>query len=299
MSTQSDRGYHRNGNRPRADGANGLTSNQFSLSLAKGLAVLRGFTPEQPMLAISEIADEQEMTSSTAHRYATTLAALGYLEQDAQRNYLLAAGASDLGAAALLSTPLLRTARPKLERLRGETGWTIALAVLDGAGVLYLDRLRSHRMTVYDLELPHGPGSKLPAYCTATGKVLLAHLSEAERKAAIAATELVKRGPRSIATKKALRAQLAEVREADLALADEELQAGVRSIAAPIYKDDQVVAAVGLDAASTAHTTASLAADLGPLLLECAADISAQLSDATSTDDGIRMSAAGRASATL
>jgi IclR family pca regulon transcriptional regulator len=299
MSNPLGRGARRNGDRPLSDSGKGLANSQFSLSLAKGLAVLRSFTPQQPMLAISDIADEQKMTSSTAHRYATTLAALGYLQQDAQRTYELAAGAGDLGSAALRATPLVRAARPELERLRSETGWTIALAVLDGAGVLYLNRLRSHRMTVHDLALPLGPGSKLPAYCTATGKALLAQLSEAELRKAIAATELSSRGPRSITTKKALREQLAHVRETGVAIADEELQAGVRSIAAPIYQDDAVVAAVGLDTASTAHTTASLAADLGPMLVECAAGISAQLNGARSTGDGVRLSAAGRGSATL
>src|ERR1039458_3686019 len=148
-------------------------SNQFSKSLAKGLAVLTCFSPERPTLSVSDISDELGMTRSTAHRYASTLVALRYLQQDEQRHYELAARVSDLGRSALSATPLRAEARLELERLRSDTGCTVGLAVLDGTVLLYIDRLPSHHTALYDVKLPIGAGSRLPADCTAMGKVLL------------------------------------------------------------------------------------------------------------------------------
>jgi IclR family pca regulon transcriptional regulator len=217
-------------------------SNQFSKSLAKGLAVLTCFSPERPTLSVSDISDELGMTRSTAHRYASTLVALRYLQQDEQRHYELAARVSDLGRSALSATPLRAEARLELERLRSDTGCTVGLAVLDGTVLLYIDRLPSHHTALYDVKLPIGAGSRLPADCTAMGKVLLQ-----------------------------------EVRAGEVAFEDGELLAGLRSVAAPVYDAGEVVAAIGITAPSATYTLARMASEVRPALLDCAARISSRL----------------------
>jgi IclR family pca regulon transcriptional regulator len=219
-----------------------LRSNQFSKSLAKGLAVLVCFSPERPTLSVSDISEALGMTRSTAHRYASTLVALGYLQKDEQRRYELAARVSDLGRSALGATPLRAQARLELERLRSDTGCTVGLAVLDGTANLYVDRLPSHHTALYDVDLPVGAGSRVPADRTALGKVLLE-----------------------------------QVRAAEVAIEDEELVAGLRSIAAPVYDGDVVVAAIGITAPSATHTFARLVSEVRPVLLDCAARISSDL----------------------
>ena len=253
-------------------------SNQFSKSLAKGLAVLACFSPERPTLSVSDISEALGMTRSTAHRYASTLVALRYLQQDEQRRYELAARVSDLGRSALSATPLRAQARPELEQLRSDTGCTVALAVLDGTSILYVDRLPSHHTTLYDVKLPIGAGSRLPAYCTAMGKLLLAHLPEAEQREAIEQVELSKRGPNAITAKQTLRAELEQVRAAEVAFDDEELAAGLRSIAVPIRDEArEVVAAASLAAPTSTISLAELVDALTTHLVSTADRISARL----------------------
>ena len=113
------------------------------------------------------------MSRSTTHRYVITLVALGYLEQGASRKYRLGLRVTDLGMSALNSTGLREHAHPYLEELRQRTSYTVNLAVLDGADILYVDRARSFRRGQSKIDLGLHPGSRLPAYCTSMGKLLL------------------------------------------------------------------------------------------------------------------------------
>ena len=263
---------------PGVGGEQILRSNQFSKSLAKGLAVLTCFSPERPTLSVSDISEALGMTRSTAHRYASTLVALRYLQQDEQRRYELAARVSDLGRSALSATPLRAEARLELERLRSDTGCTVRLAVLDGTAILYVDRLPSHHTTLYDVKLPIGAGSRLPAYCTAMGKLLLAHLPEAKQREAIEQVEPSNRGLSAITAKQTLRAELEQIRAADVAFDDEDLAAGLRSIAAPVRNEArEVVAAASLAAHNSTISLAELVDALTPRLVSSADRISARL----------------------
>jgi IclR family transcriptional regulator, pca regulon regulatory protein len=189
---------------------------------------------------------------ATTHRYAITLVALGFLEQGASRKYRLGLRVSDLGMSALDSIGLREHSRPCLEELRQRTGgYTVSVAVLDRLEILYVDRARSFRRGQYKIDLNLRVGSRLPAYCTAMGKVLLAYLPDVEQRDVIASTELAGHGPKTITAKKALVAELARIRSEGFAVNDEELVAGLISIAAPIRnKNREVVAALNV----AAHT---------------------------------------------
>src|ERR1019366_1083870 len=98
-------------------------------------------------------------------------------------------------------------AHPYLEELRRDTSYTVNLAVLDGPEIVYVDRARSLRRGQNEIELGLAPGSRLPAYCTAMGKVLLANLPEREQGELLASMKLTKRGPNTITSKQGLRVQ--------------------------------------------------------------------------------------------
>jgi IclR family transcriptional regulator, pca regulon regulatory protein len=115
------------------------------------------------------------MSRSTSHRYMITLVELGYLEQGASHKYRLGLRPIDLGMAALNSTGLREPSRPYLEELRRRTSFTASLSVLDGAEILYVERARSFRRGQYKIDLNLRVGSRLPAFCTSMGKVLLAN----------------------------------------------------------------------------------------------------------------------------
>ena len=159
-----------------------LREPRYSQSLERGLAILGCFTPERPVLGIADIADELGMSRSTTHRYVITLVALGYLEQGASRKYRLGLRVTDLGMSALNSTGLREHSRPYLEELRQRTSYTVNLAVLDGPEILYVDRARSFRRGQSKIDLGLSLGSRLPAYCTSMGKLLLAYLPEHEQR---------------------------------------------------------------------------------------------------------------------
>jgi IclR family transcriptional regulator, pca regulon regulatory protein len=255
-----------------------LREPRYSQSLERGLAILGCFTPKRPVLGIADIADELGMSRSTTHRYVITLVALGYLEQGASRKYRLGLRVTDLGMSALNSTGLREHAHPYLEELRQRTSYTSSLAVLDGADILYVDRVRSFRRGQGKVELDLHPGSRLPAYCTAMGKLLLANMPEAEQRDLIASIKPTKRGPNTITSKKALREELDEVLDAGFAVNDEELAAGLYAIAAPVRNEArEIVASVSLSAHSSMISLEEMVDALGPHLVSTADRISARL----------------------
>jgi IclR family pca regulon transcriptional regulator len=255
-----------------------LREPRYSQSLERGLAILGCFTPKRPVLGIADIADDLGMSRSTTHRYVITLVALGYLEQGASRKYRLGLRVTDLGMSALNSTGLREHAHPYLEELRQRTSYTTSLAVLDGADVLYVDRVRSFRRNQGSGDLNLHTGSRLPAYATAMGKLLIANLPEGEQKELIASIKLTKRGPNTITSKKALREELGEIEAAGFAVNDQELAAGLFTIAAPVRNEaHDVVAAVSLAAHSSVISLEELVDALGPHLVSTADRISARL----------------------
>jgi IclR family pca regulon transcriptional regulator len=255
-----------------------LREPRYSQSLERGLAILGCFTPKRPVLGIADIADDLGMSRSTTHRYVITLVALGYLEQGASRKYRLGLRVTDLGMSALNSTGLREHAHPYLEELRQRTSYTTSLGVLDGTDVLFVDRVRSFRRGVDETGLDLHTGSRLPAYCTAMGKLLLANLPESEQREPITQMKLTKRGPNTITGKRALMDELDEIQSAGFAVDDQELAPEIYAIAVPVRNEARdVVAAVGLAAHSSMISLEELVDALAPHVVSTADRISARL----------------------
>jgi IclR family pca regulon transcriptional regulator len=256
----------------------GMRGSRFSQSLERGLAILRCFTPERPVLGIADIADDLGMSRSTTHRYMITLAGLGYLEQGASRKYRLGLRVTDLGMSALYSTDLREHSHAYLEELREQTSYTVNLSVLDGTEILYIDRVRSFRRAQRKIDLGLHLGSRLPAYCTSMGKLLLANLPEEELNDLLASMKLTKRGPNTITNKQALREELEAVLDAGFAVNDQELAPELHSIAAPVRNEAREVAgAINMAAHSSMISLEELVDALGPHLVTTANRISARL----------------------
>jgi IclR family transcriptional regulator, pca regulon regulatory protein len=255
-----------------------LREPRYSQSLERGLAILSCFTPKRPVLGIADIADELGMSRSTTHRYVITLVALGYLEQGASRKYRLGLRVTNLGMSALNSTGLREHAHPYLEELRQRTSYSTSLAVLDGSDIVYVDRARSFRRGQGKIDLDLHPGSRLPAYATAMGKILLAYLPEADQRELLSSIKLSRRGPNTITSKKALREELDEVSQEGFAVNDEELAPDLFAIAAPVRNEArEVVAAINVAAPSSVISLEEMVDALSPHLLSTADRISARL----------------------
>jgi IclR family pca regulon transcriptional regulator len=260
-------------------GTDGAARVGTSQSLERGLAILSSFSVGRQLIGVSEIAHELGLTRSTAHRYIATLAQLGYLQQDrSTRKYALGPRVLDLGFTAINSMELRHVAAPHLQRLCDETGHTVNMAILDDVDIVYVERFRASRRGQSEIDLDLHVGSRLPAYCTSMGKVLLAFLPDAERDDVLSRITFDRRGPNTITSKAALLAELRRVRVTGIAVNNEELAYGLRSVAVPVIAaSGEAVAAVNLAAHRTMASLDDLVARIGPLMQGTAAEISAQL----------------------
>jgi IclR family pca regulon transcriptional regulator len=223
-------------------------STGHSQSLERGLSILSSFSETRPLLGIAELARAVELNKSTAHRYVATLTKLGYLQQDAAtRKYRLGPRVVDLGFAAVNAMEITRIAAPHLQALSDETGHTVSMSVLDEVDIVYVQRCRSVREGRFGIDLNLHVGSRLPAYCTSMGKVLLANQRPEVLAGLLDRMELTRRGPNTLTARGALTTALQRVRQTGLAVNDEELAPGLRSLAAPIRDGfGEVVAAVNI-----------------------------------------------------
>ncbi|HSZ70478.1 MAG TPA: IclR family transcriptional regulator [Solirubrobacteraceae bacterium] len=276
-----------------------LKEPRFSQSLERGLAILCCFDPEHPVLGIVDIAQELGMSRSTTHRYVVTLAALGYLEQGPGRKYHLGLRVTGLGLSTMSETGLREHALADLQELCQRTGFTVSLAILDGPEILLVERLRGARRILQRAEPEVGVGSRLPAHCTAAGKLLLAYLPEPAQRELVGELQLERRGPNTIKSKSALRTELAQIREDGLAVDDQEYAEDLYAIAAPLRSDTgDTVAAVAMTAHNRTIDLADLIDALGPHLISTADRISARLgyrrADELHSADGTSPSLRGR-----
>ena len=184
---------------PPSDGATGT-----SQSVERGLAILSSFDAERPLMGVSELARELDLNRSTAHRYISTLAHLGYLTQaPVTKRYRLGPKVLDLGFAAINSMDVREIAAPHLRALSDETGCTVNLAILDGADVVYIERCRTARPGQREIDLNLHVGSRLPAYCTALGKAIVAFCPRSTSPTSSPGTDFAARGPTRSPTRRA------------------------------------------------------------------------------------------------
>lgn len=198
-------------------------------SFARGLAVIRSFSAQAPAQTLTEVAQRTGLTRAGARRILLTLQALGYVEAQG-RQFRLTAKILDLGFAYLSSLPLWNLAEPVMEDLAAELKESCSAAVLDGPELVYVLRVPTHKI----MSITLGIGSRLPAYCTSMGRVLLAGLPEAEARVRLEAMPRIARTPRTVLDLAMLESIVARTREQGWCLVNQELEEGLVSLAAPI-----------------------------------------------------------------
>jgi IclR family pca regulon transcriptional regulator len=242
-------------------------------SFARGLAVIRSFSAQAPTQSLSEVAARTGLTRAGARRILLTLEGLGYVESHG-RQFRLTPKILDLGFAYLSSLPLWNLAEPVMEALAGEVKESCSAAVLDGAEVVYVLRVPTHKIMSINL----GIGSRLPAYCTSMGRVLLAGLTAEALRDALAARPLQRFTARTLTDPQALAEAIARVREQGWCLVDQELEEGLVSIAAPIVdRSRRTIAALNISGQANRTSPAEMIEGFLPRLLEAARSISSLL----------------------
>jgi IclR family pca regulon transcriptional regulator len=248
----------------------GLDQRDYVQSLERGLSVILAFADHRPRLTLAEVAAAAGLSRPTARRLLITLEALGYVRADG-RSFLLTPRVLTIGYAYLNSLDLREIAQPVMEKIAAEVRETCTLATLDGSDIVYISRISVRRISSLSLVI----GTRLPAYASAMGQVILADLSAAGLRHYLDTTGLEAITPHTITTHAALKERLAKIRERGWSEVDQELETGLRSIAAPVRGGDGRVFA-GLGLSSSALTTRELREHL-PLLQDAAAEISAGL----------------------
>jgi IclR family pca regulon transcriptional regulator len=246
---------------------------EFVQSLERGLAVLTSFSAEHARMTLSDVARQAGLTRATARRLLHTLDALGYVVSDG-RYFELTPRVLDIGYAYLSSLQVGEIALPYMEALSERVHESVSAAVLDGDEIVYVARVPTTRIMRIALAL----GSRLPALATSMGRVLVADLPP-DRRADFLRTARMPAMTERTTTDPALVASiLDEVRAQGFALVDQELEDGVRSIAAPLRdRSGRVIAAVNVGTQISRVTMKQLRGEFLPMLLDCAATISAQL----------------------
>ncbi len=197
--------------------------------LQNGLAVIEAFDERHPRLTIADAAKATGLTRAAARRYLLTLARLGYADHDG-KFFSLTPKVLRLGYAALSSMTIPSRVQPWLERISTEVGESSSAAVLDDGEVVYIARSATRRIMSIGL----GVGSRLPAYCTSLGRMLLAAQDEAWLDAYFARVPLRALTPRTLTSATEIRAALEIVRREGHCIVDEELELGLRSVAVAV-----------------------------------------------------------------
>jgi IclR family pca regulon transcriptional regulator len=203
----------------------------FSESLSRGLAVLKTFDSNARALTLSDVARRVDLPRATARRSLLTLVQLGYAQEEG-RLFSLTPRVLELATAYLSASPAASIFQPCCERLAAECGETFSVAALDGEHAVMIAYATPRRMY---MEAP-GVGLRLPAFCSAVGRVLLAGLPGAERERFLKRLRPKAITPRTVVHKPALRAILDQVAKAGFAMAEEEAELGFRSLAVPVQR---------------------------------------------------------------
>jgi IclR family transcriptional regulator, pca regulon regulatory protein len=244
----------------------------FVQSLERGLAVIRSFDAEHPQLTLSEVAARTGLTRATARRLLLTLGELGYVSADGRR-FSLTPRVLDIGYAYLSSLNVQQIAQPYLEALSERVHESVSVTVLDGADIVYVARVPTKRIMTISL----GLGSRLPAYCTSMGRVLLAELAPDGLGDALP-DRLERHTANTVTSVAELAVVLKQVRAQGWAIVDQELEMGLRSVAAPLRDSSgRAVAAMNISTQVARTPVEQLHEDLVPELVATAAHISEAL----------------------
>jgi IclR family pca regulon transcriptional regulator len=245
----------------------------FVQSLARGLRVIEALGGEQGAATLSGVAQRTGLARAAARRFLRTLEAMGYVAAEG-KEFRLQPRVLDLGYAYLSSMPLWEVAEPAMEELVEQVHESCSAAVLDEMDIVYVARVPTKRIMAIAINV----GTRLPAYCTSMGRVLLAGLPEGQREAYLKKLKARRLTEKTVTEPARLRELIAEVAKQKYALLDQELEDGVRSVAVPLLdRQGRTVAAINVSAHAARVTKKELVERILPRLQRAARQITLAL----------------------
>ena len=254
---------------------NPIEQRYFINSLARGLKLLEKLAEAREPLTLSQVAAGMQMTLPTAYRFLYTLQAIDLIEKEPDRKaYRITPRVLKLGHGVFKSSELWNTAHPHLVRASQKYGETFNLAVLEQDQVLYIDRIKTQSILTINLEI----GSKLPAYCTSMGRVLLAWLPVKEARKRLRLNPSEKHTGHTVTNIGELELILAAVRREGFAINEGELAPELYSAAAPVFnREGEAVAALNMAVNAARHDRDYLHRVMVPAVVKCAQRISSAM----------------------
>ena len=239
------------------------------------LDLLEQFHDEVDELGVTELSKRLKLHKNNVFRLLATLESRGYIEQNkVTENYRLGLKTLALGQTFIRQMGLLRQSRPVLENLVRECNETAYVAVLKDMSIVYMDVVE----TDHTVRVVPRVGSRLPAYCTAAGKVQIAYMTDDELNAFYPNRELQQYTASTITDREDLKKVLRTVADQGYAIDNEELDLGVRCVGAPIRDyTRRIIGAVSVSGPSMRFTDERLETELIPLVKRAADEISAKL----------------------
>ncbi|WP_262695668.1 IclR family transcriptional regulator domain-containing protein [Kordiimonas aquimaris] len=248
-------------------------SKNFINSIARCFSVIRSFGPNQEAMTLSEVAEITGLTRATARRILLTLEALEYVTQD-RRRFRLTGKVLDLGYAFLSSNRLLETAQAHLQTAGQRSGESASMSVLSGTEIIVNARVPNARLVSSAISI----GTRLPAYATAPGRTLMAHLDDDKIEATLEASKLTLFTPHTVTQVNALKQILAHVRSEGHCFVKDELEVDLSAIAVPISdRAGNVLAAISFDGPTTRLSDKTQQEKYLAILLETSRNITRDL----------------------
>ncbi|WP_144630193.1 IclR family transcriptional regulator [Bordetella genomosp. 13] len=244
----------------------------YVASVAKAFSVLEAFSHTLSDLSLSEISDLTGLDKSASQRFAHTLWRLGYLEKDERtRRFRLGKPVLDLGFSYLRASRMVELATPALVDLRNKCGERANLSLYDDTTLIYVIRQQSRR-EYFDGSLV---GRRIPVFCTAGGRAVLAQLPEQEARAVIARSDLQARTPRTLVDPTLIMREVRKAAERGYGMAVEETTLGEITVGAAVTDaTGRPIAAVHIAASTSDWTPDAFAQRCAPLAMETAQTLS-------------------------
>ena len=239
------------------------------------LDLLEQFQGDIDELGVTELSKRLKLHKNNVFRLLATLESRNYIEQNrVTENYRLGLKTLELGQTFIKQMGLLRQSRPVLEALVKECNETTYVAILKESHIVYLDVVETD-MTV---RVVPRVGSRLPAYCTAAGKVQLAYMTDEELDHYLPTKELKAYTANTLTDRDAFKAHLHQIAEQGYALDNEEMDIGVCCVGAPIRDyTRRIIGAVSISGPSMRFSAERMEKELIPLVKRAGEDISTKL----------------------
>lgn len=238
-------------------------------SFERGLGVMEILAAHPAGLTLTETAEKAGLTRAGARRFLLTLVATGYATQDGRR-FLLSPRLISLARTWLGGSSLWTYAEPFMRSVSATFNEACSAAILSGEDVVYVARMPGRHILSVALHV----GTRLPAYCTSMGRVLLSGLTREALEAFLSKATIRANTPKTITDRAELARAVAAAGRQGFASVDEELEVGLRSIAVPIRdRSGTIVAAINVSTQSARFSVAEMEREILPLLKRAATGI--------------------------